>query len=122
MLKNTEVGGMPHGPGPSSALKHLYPARARLGTGTLGPPSEVSAELHRLWADQLDLSRKDTESRGISLLTLRVSPVEGAPDRAIGTASTHAPPGDWVSQARDGISRGLAPPGRREATLPRLRG
>ena len=34
----------------------------------------------------------------------------------------HAPPGDWVSQARDGISRGLAPPGRLEATLPRLRG
>ena len=73
---------MPPGPGPSSALKHLYPARARLGTGTLGPPSVVSGELHRLWADPLDLSRKDTESRGISPFTLRVSPVEGAPDRA----------------------------------------
>ena len=49
--------------------------------------------------------------KGFCPLTLRVSLVGGAPDRAIGTPFTHAPPGDWVSQARDGISRGLAPPG-----------
>ena len=61
-------------------------------------------------------------AKGFCPLTLRVSLVGGAPDRAIGTPFTHAPPGDWVSQARDGISRGLAPPGRREAALPRLRG
>ena len=60
--------------------------------------------------------------KGFSPFTLRVSLVGGAPDRAIGTSFTPAPPGDWVSQARDGISRGLAPPGRREAALPRLRG
>ena len=49
-------------PSSSSALEHLYTARARLGSGTLGPPSEVSEQLHRLWADPLGICPRWNES------------------------------------------------------------
>ena len=78
VLKNTEEGGMPPGPGPSSALTHLYPARARLGTGTLGPPSEVLVERHRLRADQLDIGPRRNESQRGSVPSRSGSPLLGA--------------------------------------------
>ena len=79
VLKNTEKGGTPHDPGPSSALKHLYPARARLGTGTLGPPSEVSEQLHRLRAGQLGICpRWNVSPRGSARASRSGCPLLGA--------------------------------------------